>query len=102
MNELVFLFSADVDIQAGYEFYEGLQEGRGEVFMRHLDVAFSQLRVFPAAAPVFHDRYRRLLVHGFPYGIFYSIEGRRIIVSSVMNLRQDPESIRRALRTRNP
>lgn len=66
--------------------------------MRHLDVAFGQLRTFPEIAPVFHESYRRLLVHGFPYGIFYSLEGGRIIVSGVMDLRQDPEAMRRRLR----
>lgn len=53
MSELVFLFSADVDIQAAYNFYEAVQEGRGEIFMRHLDVAFGQLRTFPEIAPPF-------------------------------------------------
>ena len=66
--------------------------------MRHLDLAFGQLRTFPEIAPAFHESYRRLLVHGFPYGIFYMIEGRRIIVSGVMDLRQDPDIIRRRLR----
>jgi len=98
VSDLVFLFSADADIQAAYEFYEEFQEGRGEVFMRHLDLAFSQLRTFPAIAPVCREPYRRLLVHGFPFGIFYTIEGRRIIVSAVMDLRQDPEVIRQVLR----
>ncbi len=97
MSELVFLFSADADIQTAFEFYEAFQVGRGEVFMRHLDVAFGQLRTFPEIAPVFHESYRRLLVHGFPCGIFYTVEGRRIIVSGVMDLRQDPEIIRRRL-----
>ncbi len=97
MSELVFLFSADADIQGAYEFCEAVQAGRGEVFMRHLDVAFGQLRTFPEMAPVFHESYRRLLVPGFPYGIFYSLEGSRIIVSGVMDLRQDPEAIRRRL-----
>lgn len=94
MSDLVFLFSADADIQAGYEFYESCQSGRGEVFMRHLDVGFGRLRAFPEIAPLFHEKYRRLLVHGFPFGIFHSIEGRRIIVNGVMDLRQDPEKIR--------
>ena len=97
MSDLVFLFSADADIQTAFEFYEAFQAGRGEVFMRHLDVAFGQLRTFPSIAPVFHGAYRRLLVHGFPYGIFYTIEGRRIIISGVMDLRQDPDVIRRRL-----
>ena len=101
MSELVFLFSADADIQAAYEFYEAYQAGRGEVFMRHLDVAFGRLRTFPEIAPVFHEACRRLLVHGFPYGIFYTIEGRRIIISGVMDLRQDPGIIHRRLRGRD-
>jgi hypothetical protein len=101
VSELVFLFSADVDIQTGYEFYEAYQPGRGELFMRHLDLGFGRLRAFPEIAPLFHESYRRLLVHGFPFGIFYTIEGRRIIVAGVMDLRQDPEIIRRRLRGRN-
>ena len=94
MSELVFLLSAEADIQAAYEFYEAIQVRRGEVFMRCLDAALGQLRAFPEIARVFHDSYRRLLVHGFPYGIFYSLEGSRIIVMGVMDLRQDPERIR--------
>lgn len=97
MTELVFLLSADIDIQSAYEFYESSQEGRGKVFMRHLDLAFGRLRVFPESAPVFQEPHRRQLVHGFPYGVFYTIEGNRIIVSGVMDLRQDPGSIRRRL-----
>jgi toxin ParE1/3/4 len=101
VSELVFLFSADVDIQTAYEFYEACQVGRGEVFMRHLDVAFGRLRTFPEISPLFHEPFRRLLLHGFPYGIFYAIEGRRIIVAGVMDLRQDPSTILKRLRGRS-
>ena len=101
MSELVFLLSADADIQTAYEFYEAFQEGRGEVFMRYLDVALGRLRTFPEIAPPIHEAHRRLLVHGFPYGVFYTIEGRRIIVAAIMDLRQDPEIIRQRLRGRN-
>ncbi|MES2706897.1 MAG: type II toxin-antitoxin system RelE/ParE family toxin [Verrucomicrobiota bacterium] len=80
MRELVFLLSADADIQKAYEFYEAYQAGRGDVFMRHLDTAFGRLRIFPEGAPVFHKGYRRLLVQGFPYGIFYTT---RAAVSSL-------------------
>lgn len=69
MSELVFLLSADVDIQNAYEFYEAYQVGRGEVFIRHLDLAFGRIRTFPQIASVFHKNYRRLLVPGFPCGI---------------------------------
>ena len=92
MNDLVFLFSADSDIQAAYEFYETSQQRRGEVFMLHLDLALGRLRAFPEVGPIFHGAHRRLLVTGFPFGIFYTLEGRRIIVSGVMDLRQNPKA----------
>jgi hypothetical protein len=40
MIELILLQRADVDIQAAFDRHEDCQEGRGEVFMRHLDAAF--------------------------------------------------------------
>jgi len=98
VSELVFLFSADADIQSAYEFYEACQPGRGGVFMRHLDATLGRIRSFAEIAPPFHEAYRRMLVHGFPYGVFYVVEGRRIIVAGVMDLRQDPKTIRRRLR----
>ena len=97
MSELVLLLSADLDIQQAYDYYEDYQEGRGAVFMRHLDAAFGQLRRFPESGPRFHLSYRRLLVPRFPYGIFYTVEARGVIVSGVMDTRQDPKAIRRRL-----
>ncbi|RYD82646.1 MAG: hypothetical protein EOP84_09100 [Verrucomicrobiaceae bacterium] len=65
--------------------------------MHHLDMAFGQLRAFPESAPIIHGRYRRLLVSGFPYGIFYTLEPRGAVIVGVMDIRQDPESIVRRL-----
>ena len=70
MSDLVFLLSADIDIQKAYEFYEGYQVGRGVVLMQHLDATFTYLRTFPEIAPIFHGSYRRLLVHIFLTRIF--------------------------------
>ena len=97
MSELVFLLSADRDIQSAYEYYEDCQEGRGALFLRHLDAAFEQLRLFSESGPVVHGSYRRLLVPRFPYGIFYTLETRGVIVSGVMDNRQNPEAIFRRL-----
>ena len=97
MSELVFLLSADIDIQSAYDRYENFQEGRGAIFMAHLDAAFGQLRDFPESAPIVYRNNRRLLVSGYPYGIFYTIEARGVIISGVMDLRQDPEAILRRL-----
>jgi plasmid stabilization system protein ParE len=95
MIELILLQQADVDIQAAFDRHEDYQEGRGEVFMRHLDAALTLLRQNPEMGPPYARSYRRMLVRDFPYGIFYSVQPTRLVVVAVMDLRQDPETIRR-------
>jgi hypothetical protein len=90
MPELVFLLSADIDIQKAYEFCENYQTGRGVLFMQHFDVVFSHVQQVPELGPIFHGNYRRLLVPGFPYGIFYTNRGRSDPVAWVMDTGQDP------------
>ena len=97
MTDLILLLQADHDIQTAFNRYEEFQEGRGEVFMQHLDAALTLLRQHPEIAPVYGGRYRRLLIRDFPYGIFYEVQLKRIVVGAIMDLRQDPKTIRRKL-----
>ncbi len=97
MTDLILLLQADQDIQSAFNRYEEFQEGRGEVFMRQLDAALTLLRQHPDIAPVYGGRYRRMLIRDFPYGIFYEVQPKRIVVGAIMDLRQDPETIRRKL-----
>jgi plasmid stabilization system protein ParE len=95
MTELILLSQADHDIQTAFNRYEEFQEGRGEVFIRHLDAALTLLRQHPEIAPVYGGRYRRMLIRDFPYGIFYEIHPTRIVVGAIVDLRQDPTTIRK-------
>ena len=98
MIEIVPLLSADLDIQSAYDYYEDCREGLGIVFMHRLDEAFGQLRIFPESGRIVHGDYRRLLVPGFPFGVFYTVEPRGVIVSGVLDTRQDPEALMRRLK----
>ena len=97
MVDLILLLQADHDIQAAFDRYEAYQPGRGEHFLRQLDVALTLLRCHPELARVYAGPYRRLLVREFPFGIFYAREGKRIVVAAVLDLRQNPRTIRRRL-----
>jgi hypothetical protein len=68
----IFLLQAEVDIQSAFGRYEDFQAGRGEVFMRCLDVALTLLRSQPRIGPPYEGPYRRLLIRRFPYGVFMS------------------------------
>ena len=94
MTDLILLLQAGQDIQAAFNRYEEFQEGRGEVFVRHLDAALTLLRQHPEIAPVYEGRYRRMLIRDFPFGIFYEAQPKRVIVGAIMDLRQNPETIR--------
>ena len=94
MTDLVLLLQADRDIQTAFERYENYQAGRGEVFMRPLDVALTLLRYHPEIAPVYSGPYRRMLIRDFPYGIFTRCNQ---IIAAIMDLRQNPQTIRKKL-----
>jgi hypothetical protein len=71
MTSLILLFQADSDVQSAFNRYEEIQPGLGEVFLRQLDLAFGILKRNPELGRVYGGKYRRLLIHGFPYGVFY-------------------------------
>jgi|SRR5437667_6595186 len=91
------LRGAEADLLEHYVRLEELSQGLGDRFYRAIDYALERIRQFPEIAPVYQSPYRRLVVRPFGCGIFYSIEGERVMVGAILDLRQDPTSIRRRL-----
>ena len=73
MKDLILLLQADADIQSAFNRYEEYQSGRGEVFMRHFELALGLIRQNPEIAPIYEPPYRRILVTDFPFGVFYQV-----------------------------
>ena len=88
--EIILLQSAQADLLEIYALH-------GEASYHGVDEALESIRLMPELAPVYHDHFRRKLVTGTPFGIFYSIVGTRLMVSFVMDLRQDPVTIQQRL-----
>jgi plasmid stabilization system protein ParE len=97
MHEIVILAGAENDVLETYVRYETAEADLGERFSKQIEEAFQMLSEFPNAGPKFHSQIYRLLIRGFPYGIFYTIDGRRVIIQAILDLRQSPQSIRRRL-----
>ena len=95
--EVVVLRGAESDLQSAFNHYEDKAEGLGEEFLLAIDGSLTAVGQFPEMARVYHKTIRRLVISRFPYGIFYAVEGQRIIVHAVLDLRQDPENIRNRL-----
>lgn len=90
MKEFVLLYAAEVDIQKAFELYENKKEFLGEEFPKHIEYGLTLIRNHPEIAPVYLGRHRRWTTHKFPFGIFYVVYPARIVVSGIMDLRQNP------------
>jgi plasmid stabilization system protein ParE len=97
MIEVVPLLRAEIDIQEAYARYENASEGRGDSFASQLEREFDLISNFPEIGRVYTQNYRRKLVRGFPYAIFYTVQPTRVFVAAVLDIRQDPDTILRRL-----
>ena len=85
------------DLNDGFVFYEAQQAGLGDYFATCLRADIEGLRVYAGIHRAVYRDYHRLLSRVFPYGIFYTLEGDTAVVWAVIDLRRDPDWIRRRL-----
>lgn len=85
------------DLNDGFTFYESIEEGLGDYFIACLKADIERLRIYGGIHRVVYRDYHRLLSEVFPYGVFYSMEKGFVVVWAVIDLRRDPDWIRRRL-----
>jgi hypothetical protein len=95
---VVLLSGADADLQQLFNRFEDYREGLGVQFMTAVDAYLTRIASFPEIAPLYFERVRRQVMHGFPCGIFYEPHPTRIVVTAILDLRRDPQRIQRRLR----
>lgn len=88
--ELIVRPAAIANIREARDYYEAAQAGLGERFGEAVDRVFRRLLVFPRSAPGVegYGSIRRATVSGFPYGVFYVVEGNRLDVLRVVHAKQ--------------
>ena len=89
--EVVLLQSAQADLMELYSRH-------GEATYFAVDHALEAIRTMPELAPIFHAPFRRKVVPDTPFGIFYVIEGDRLMISFIMDLRQNPRVLEKRLK----
>jgi len=70
--------------------YEERGTGLGLDFATEVREAIRLAQSMPLAWPRMEETICRVLVHRFPYGVLYSIEGDRLHILAVMHLRRRP------------
>ncbi len=99
MNQVVVLADAVEDIEAARDFYEAQEAGVGEYCVDSLLTDIEALGSFSGIHPVYLE-FHRMLASRFPFGIYYREHGNETQVFAVLDLRRNPNWIRKELSKR--
>lgn len=80
---------AEVDLQAGFDFYERQGRGVGDYFLGSVFSDIDSLVLYAGIHPMKFG-YHRMLCGRFPYAVYYSIAEGTTFVWRVLDLRRDP------------
>lgn len=70
--------------------YSGIQPKLGLRFVEEVEHAVGAIRRNPKAWRVVEDDVRRFLVHGFPFGVYFTSTDEEITIWAVMHLSRKP------------
>lgn len=81
---------AEADIQDAYKWYESQRKGLGESFLLCIEEALSRASRKPNIYSIVYKNVRRILIHRFPFGVFF-VEGKDYIsVLAILHARRNP------------
>ena len=82
---------AESDISEAYTWYERQLKGLGSDFILCVEEGLAKIQRDPQIYPVVHRNVRRVLIHRFPYGIFYILEEGVILILAVYHAKRNPK-----------
>ncbi|MGH9883769.1 MAG: type II toxin-antitoxin system RelE/ParE family toxin [Pyrinomonadaceae bacterium] len=90
--------AAELDVAEAQVWYETQRSGLGAEFHSEISQIFTVLSETPLIYPVLHRDVRRVLVHRFPYLVWYRVVGEEVTVLACTHVRQNPEKVISRLR----
>jgi toxin ParE1/3/4 len=89
--KLVLDPAAKAEMREAALFYEHCREGLGEEFLDAVELAFAEITQRPMTWRILNGRFRRYLVHHYPYAVIYAVEDETIYVAAIMHMRRKPD-----------
>ncbi len=88
---------ADDDVAEAYAAYEGARGGLGEEFLEDIGRAVVFLEEHPEGGPEVYRDIRRVLLHRFPYSLYYRLvpSERLVETRACVHQRRHPRTWRR-------
>jgi hypothetical protein len=99
LSEVIVLQEAADDLDIGRWFYDGIELGVGDYFLDSLLSDIESLRLYAGIHSQYFG-YHRLLAKRFPFAVYYEFKDHTAWIVAVLDMRQNPVSIRSALAVR--
>ncbi len=94
MRRLELRLYAQAELVEAIVEYETARAGLGARFDAEVDRSLSRIASAPGQFPEIEPGYRRALVRGFPYGIFFTATNDEVVVLAILHLHRSPETWR--------
>ncbi len=82
--------NAEADLRDAWQWYENLEPGLGDEFLRAVEACFERIQCLPDLFPIVHRNARQALLRRFPYRVIYVIREPWIDVIAVFHARRNP------------
>jgi len=79
------------EIESSKKYYELQQEKLGDRFESNILKSVKSILDFPYLYPNVSERVKKLVLHKFPYSIFYSVNDKYILILSVAHHHRKPK-----------
>lgn len=89
--ELIIRPAAEAELAEAFDWYEEQLRGLGSEFLISVDATVHAIARNPRQFPKIHRDVRRALLHRFPYGVFFLVEGTRIMVIAFFHAKRNPK-----------
>lgn len=83
------------EIEEAFGWYRERSFAAAAEFLHELDVAMQRIAEAPEQFPVVRGRLRRMLLHRFPYAVYYKVYPTTISIVGVIHGRRHPSTWQR-------
>jgi len=91
IRRVIIRAEAKRDLREAKSWYQNISPDLKRDFVRRIGEAIALAQERPLAFQLVHRTFRRILVHRFPYALFYHAGEDRIVVVAVLHQARDPE-----------
>jgi toxin ParE1/3/4 len=87
---LILWPEAELEVAEAVNWYESQEKGFGRRFLIEFRAATARLRRSPFQFQIVEEQARRVVLHRFPYGVFYEIHDADVVILACLHTSRDP------------